>query len=196
MKNTACKDCGIIIEIDEFDDKHQYSCPRCKTVFYRPGESFTLVSVMAISSLLFFIPVTFLPIMSLEILDQTHSITILEAVWFFIDDGYIVITIIAAASGVIIPVILLTLILTMTLTLKLGSTPDSFKNFYRLYMHLSSWAMAEVYLISIFVAIVKLSGMAELTIDFGLLSFFFFIVTFYITIMWFNPNDLWKSNAI
>lgn len=193
MKNTACKDCGIIIEIDKFDRTHQYSCPRCNTIFYRPGESFDLVFAMAVSSLLFFIPAVFLPIMSLEILGQVHSVTLLEAVWFFVNDGYIIIAIIAAASGVVIPLTLLTLIIMMILPLKMGYNYDSVTGFYRTYMHLSAWAMAEVYLISIFVAIVKLSGMAELTLDFGLMSFFFFIVTFYISVTWFNPNDLWKK---
>jgi paraquat-inducible protein A len=193
MKQTACRDCGIIIELDGFDSNNQYSCPRCHSVFYRPGESFDLVLVMAITALLFFIPATFLPIMTLEILGQFHSVTLFEAVWFFASDGYIVIAIIAAASGVVIPLILLFLIIIMIIPLKYGVKTDNIKYFFRIYSHLTSWAMAEVYLISIFVAIVKLSGMAELKLDFGLYSFFFFLVTFYITIIWFNPDDLWNK---
>ena len=193
MKQTACKDCGVIIEIDNFDDSHQYACPRCHSVFYRSGESFDLVLVMAITSFLFFIPATFLPIMTLEILGQFHSVTLFEAVWFFVNDGYIIIAIIAAASGVVIPLVLLGLILMMIIPLKAGASSKSIRHFFRAYEHLTGWAMAEVYLISIFVAIIKLGGMAELTLDFGLYAFFFFLVTFYITITWFNPDDLWNQ---
>jgi len=193
MKQTACKDCGVIIEVDNFDDTHQYSCPRCHSVFYRPGQPFDLVLVMAITALLFFIPATFLPIMTLEILGQFHSVTLFEAVWFFVNDGYIIIAIIAAASGVIIPLGLLILILMMIIPLKLGAPASSVRVFFRSYEHLTGWAMAEVYLVSIFVAIIKLGGMAELTLDFGLYSFFFFLVTFYITLNWFNPDDLWNQ---
>ena len=196
MKHTACKDCGVIINIDTFESTNQYSCPRCDSVFYRPGESFELVLMMAITSLFFFIPATFLPIMTLEILGQFHSVTLFEAVWFFVNDGYIIIALIAAASGVVIPLMLLCLILLMIMNIKLGINKDSIKYFFRVYSHLTAWAMAEVYLISIFVAIVKLGGMAELTLDFGLYSFFFFLVTFYITIIWFNPEDLWNKNAL
>jgi len=196
MKSTACKDCGVIIDIKSFDDALQYSCPRCHSVFYRPGESFDLVFVMAITSFFFFIPATFLPILTLNIMGQSHSVTLMEAVWFFVNDGYMIIAIIAAGSGIFIPLALLGLIIMMILPLKLGYTADKVKTFYRLYEHLTGWAMAEVYLISIFVAIIKLGGMAELSLDFGLYSFVFFLITFYITLTWFNPEDLWNKNAV
>jgi len=179
MKQTACKDCGVIIDIKSFDSSTQYSCPRCHTIFYRPGESFDLILVMAITSLFFFIPASFLPIMTLSILGQHHSVTLIQAVWFFASDGYLIIAIIAAASGVVIPLTLLALIIMMIIPIKLGSKTEFVKKFYRLYEHLSTWAMAEVYLISIFVAIIKLGGMAELSLDFGLYSFGFFLITFY-----------------
>lgn len=196
MKSTACKDCGIIITVQNLDNTSQYSCPRCHSVIYRSGESFGLVLSMSISALLFFVPAIFLPIMSLEILGQIKSVTLLEAVWFFVNDGYIIIAIIAAASGIVIPLLLLVLIVMLIFSLKAGYKPKEIIYFYRAYSHLSGWAMAEVYLVSIFVAIVKLSGMALLILDFGLLSFVFFIVTFYIAITWFNPNDIWNNNEI
>lgn len=193
---TACGDCGIIIDVDDFDTTHQYSCPRCHSTFYRPGESYDLVMVMAITAMLFFVPALFLPIMTLEIMGQSHSVTLFEAVWFFFNDGYVVIAIIAAASGVLIPLALLGLILMMTIALKIGYDPRSISYLIRLYERFSGWSMAEVYLVSIFVAMIKLSGMAELTLEFGLFSFSSFLVTFYITITWFNPHDLWNQDDL
>jgi len=194
MKQTACKDCGVIIDIKSFDNSKEYACPRCHSVFYRAGESFDLVLVMVITAFLFFIPATFLPIMTLNIMDQSHSVTLFEAVWFFANDGYLIIALIAAGSGVVIPLTLLALIMMMILPKKMGYDSSYIKKFYRMYEHLSTWAMAEVYLISIFVAIIKLGGMAELNLDFGLVSFAFFILAFYISLIWFNPNDLWIEN--
>jgi paraquat-inducible protein A len=196
MKETACSDCGIIIKIDTFDTYLEYACPRCHSVFYRPGESFTLVLAMAITSIFFFIPATFLPIMTISILGKIHSVTLIEAVWFFANDGYMIIALIAVSAGVVIPLILLGLILIMIIPSKLGISSKKIRVFYRYYEHLTTWAMAEVYLISIFVAIVKLSGMAELSLDFGLYSFGFFILSFFITITWFNPDDLWNKNEL
>jgi len=196
MKETACQECGIIIEIGSFSPSQQYACPRCKSVFYRPGESLDLVLVMAVTSFLFFIPAIFLPILSLEILDKTQSVTLMEAVLFFFYDGYAIIAIIAAASGVLIPLVLLGLICMMVLAIKMGHTATKVRGLIRLYEHLTHWAMGEVYLISIFVAMVKLNGMAVLVINFGLFSFFFFLISFYISITWFNTQDLWNQHEL
>ena len=196
MKQTACRDCGVIIDIKSFDSTQQYACPRCHSTFYRSGESFDLVLVMAITAFLFFIPTIFMPIMTLTIMGQSHSVTVLEAVWFFVNDGYFIIAIIAGGSGVVIPLILLGLIIMMIIPYKLGHDKKNIQFIYRTYEHLSGWAMAEVYLISIFVAIIKLGGMAELTLDYGLYSFGFFLITFYITIIWFNPDDLWSHDEL
>jgi len=193
---TACRDCGVVIDVDDFDTTHQYSCPRCHSVFYRPGESFTLVIVMAITASLFFVPTLFLPIMTIEIMGHSHSVTLMEAVWFFASDGYLIIAIIAAASGVLVPLTLLGLILMMVIPVSLGYDPRSVASLFRLYEQLSGWSMAEVYLVSIFVAMVKLGGMAKLSVDFGLFSFLFFLITFYITIIWFNPHDLWNQDVL
>ncbi|RLA79009.1 MAG: hypothetical protein DRG78_13810 [Epsilonproteobacteria bacterium] len=196
MKHTACKDCGIVIDVDSFDSTQQYSCPRCHSVFYRPGESFDLILVMAITSFLFFIPTTFLPIMTIEIMGQHHSVTLLEAVWYFAKDGYMIIAIIAAGAGIVIPLTLLVLIMMIIFPLKFGASSQSIRALYRYYEHLTPWAMAEVYLIGMFVSIVKLGGMAGLHIDYGLYSFGFFIMAFFITVIWFNPDDIWNQNEI
>lgn len=190
---TACHDCGVIIDITDFDTSHQYACPRCRSAIYHPGEGFNIVIAMIISSFLFFIPVLIMPIMTLKIMDTTHSVTLLEAVWFFAADGHLIIALIATACGVVIPLILLDLIFMMLIPIKLGYSPKRIRTYFRLYLTIKNWGMAEVYLVSIFVAIIKLDGMAELSLDFGLYSFIFFLITFYISIAWFNPRDLWSQ---
>lgn len=193
---TACQDCGIIIDIKNFKSTQQYSCPRCHSILYRPGESYDLVLTMAVTTLFFFIPTLFLPLMELKIMDLTRSVTLFEAVWFFVNDGYIAIALVAVASGIIIPLTLLALIIMMIIPIRLGYKTNRVKVYFRIYEYISNWAMAEVYLMSIFVAIIKLGGMAELKLDFGLYLFTFFLITFYITVTWFNSDDLWRKNVV
>ena len=193
MKSTACRDCGLIIEIEGFDKSHQYSCPRCGSVFYRPGENFDLVLVMALSSFLLFIPTLFMPILTLEIMGKSHSATLIEATTYFFHDGYYVIAIIATAVGIFIPLAMLFMIMMLILPIKAGRPVSKMKVVFRWYRHLAPWSMSEVYLISIFVAIVKLSGMAALKLDFGLYSFVFFLLSYYVTVTWFNAEDMWNQ---
>jgi uncharacterized paraquat-inducible protein A len=58
------------------------------------------------------------------------------------------------------------------------------------------WGMAEVYLISIVVSMVKLHKMGTLHIGLGFYVFIFFFIAYYITIVWFNPDDIWIDDAL
>jgi len=193
MRQTACKGCSMIVNIESFNNNSRYLCSRCDSTLYNSGESFSLVLVMAITSFLFFIPAIFLPIMTLRILDQVHAVTLMQAVLFFVQEDYLIIAIIAAGSGVLIPLSILGLIMLIIIPLKLGKSASSVRHFFRWYKYLSEWSMAEVYFISIFVAIIKLGGMAELTLNYGLYAFGFFLMSFYITVTWFNPEDIWNN---
>jgi paraquat-inducible protein A len=193
---TACKYCGVIIDIVAFDDRSQYSCPRCHNTFYRAGESFGLVASMALAALMFFIPTLFIPVLRIEIMGINQSATLIEAVWHFADDGYLIIAMIALASGVIFPIMMLLLMFVMISATYNRHLKHWIPLSFRMYEAMKEWAMAEVYLIGIVVAIVKLSGMAQLHVDYGLILFALFLLTFYIALIWFNPEDIWRMYAV
>lgn len=188
---TACPECGAVVHIDHCDTALQYSCSRCDSTLYHPGESYTYVLAAAISAFILLVPALMMPIMTIHILGIDRSVTLFEAVWFFTQDGYFLVALIAVAAGLLIPVLLLGLIFFILGALLLGYTIRDVRLASRLYGALKSWSMAEVYLISVFVAVVKLQGMATLDFNAGLFAFLFFLLTFYITIVWFNPQDLW-----
>jgi paraquat-inducible protein A len=189
---TACQGCGAIIDIHHIDDEAEYACPRCESVFYRPGESFVKVLAMIFSSTLFLIPALFIPVMTIQIMGNAHSISLIEAVWFFAVDGYILIALITTFLGVILPLTLYVLMLMMIIPSMMGQPARLTSPFFRLFERFRHWSMAEVYLVSIFVGIIKLNDMADLQLNYGLVSFSCFLITFYIALNWFNPEDIWN----
>jgi paraquat-inducible protein A len=189
--DTACHECGVVVHIDHCDASQQYSCPRCKSILYHPGESMVHVAAAAFCALILLIPSLLMPIMTIHILGMSQSVTLFHALWFFTTDGYTLVAIIAISAGLVIPTLLLGLVFFMLGAVWMGFTIRDIHLASRAYTALKSWSMAEVYLLSVFVAVVKLQGMATLDFDLGLFAFVFFLLTFYITITWFNPQDLW-----
>ena len=151
---------------------------------------------MAVTTLMLFVPLTFLPIMTLNIMGMHASATLFEALWHLVYDGYGFIAFLSIVTALLLPVVLMTLLLLMLVPLAMGVTPKRIALYYRLYEHAREWGMVEVYLISIAVAIVKLNDMAMLQVDTGLFLFIFFAMTFYITTVWFNPDDIWDDDAL
>lgn len=124
------------------------------------------------------------------------SATLFEALWRLFEDGYPMIALLSILTALLLPVTLMVLLLLILLPMRMGYRPRYVARYYRAYEHAIEWGMVEVYLISIAVAIIKLSDMAVLHIGPGLFVFIFFAMTFYITTVWFNPDDIWDSDAV
>jgi uncharacterized paraquat-inducible protein A len=59
------------------------------------------------------------------------------------------------------------------------------------YSHLYEWNMQEVFLISVFITIVKLRDIYNLTLESGLVYVIAFVLTFYSSLMLLNIDDVW-----
>jgi paraquat-inducible protein A len=151
---------------------------------------------MAITALALFVPLTFLPILDLNIMGMDAQSTLFEALWMVYKDGYIFIAFLAMGTGLLAPVAMMLLLLAILVPLRWGYRPKSVALFYRAYEKMREWGMAEVYLISVVVAMVKLHGMGTLHIGPGFYIFIFFFLTFYITTVWFNPDDIWFEDDL
>ncbi len=191
--DTACKECGALVAQPAVDREHQYYCPRCDAMLYRSGQEFHYIILMALSSIILFFPAILLPILTLNIAGMEQSTTLVEAVWSFFGDGYTFIAVLVLLSGIIIPFLMLTLILMILIPIHYGVSPRKVATLFNLYEHLTEWSMGEVYLISILVAIIKLQKMAMLIIGEGFFLFIAFLITMYITMVWFNPHDIWHQ---
>ncbi len=196
MGMTACKECGTLVNMPEHLSPSQYRCPRCNALIHRRGQSFTDVIIMATTSLLLFVPLTFLPVLSLNIMGMESTATLFKALWQLYRDGYYIIAVISMLTGLLLPVFMMAVLLMILVPLRLGYRRKQVAFYYRLYEAMREWGMAEVYLISIMVAIIKLSKMATLHVGLGLYMFVFFFITFYITTVWFNPEDIWDDDAL
>ncbi len=191
---TACEYCGTVSYIETDHRDRHYKCPQCLGTLYRPGERKSLVLSFALSGVLLALPAGQLPIMTVDVMGQKQSVTIVEALMFFTQDGYSPMAILTLFTGVIIPMILLSLIFIVLNRKPLRLPEKTVGLFLRFIAFLKEWGMVEVYLISILVAIIKLQKMATLTFEFGLFLFFLYWLCFYLTFNWFNPQDIWTQN--
>ncbi|NPA29176.1 MAG: paraquat-inducible protein A [Epsilonproteobacteria bacterium] len=195
-ETTACKECGVLVSVPLHLGIGQYRCPRCEGLLYRRGQPFSHVIVMALAALTLFLPLLFLPILDLNIMGQENSATLFKAFWVVYKDGYYLIALLALWTGILAPVAMLVLLLAILLPIHFGHRPHWIRHAYRLYETMREWGMAEVYLISIVVSMVKLHGMGTLHIGPGFYIFILFFLTFFITTVWFNPDDIWLDDAL
>lgn len=192
----ACKECGVILNKPKVDHEHQFHCPRCNSCIYKFGQEYLIIILLTITSLILFFPSIMLPLITLEILELQQTTTLIETVFIFFENGYIGVSLFITIIGIIIPFMMLILILFILIPLQNGASHTKIRKFFKLYEHLREWQMAEVYLVSVFVSIIKLNKMATLDIGIGLYFFSTFLLFMFLTISFFNPYDIWTEDEI
>ena len=70
----ACNECDYLIQIDDIPSGHVASCPRCHHhILHRKVNSVNRTIAISASGLLLFLPATFYPLMSMQILSIESS---------------------------------------------------------------------------------------------------------------------------
>jgi paraquat-inducible protein A len=106
---------------------------------------------------------------------------------FSIDENFV--AILVTLFVIIVPFFLL-LFSMIILGKKLLNKKQS-KKIILAYSHLYEWNMQEVFLISVFITIVKLRDIYNLTLESGLVYIVAFVLAFYSSLILFNIDDIW-----
>jgi len=169
---VACKNCDLLLERHVIPYGSRAACPRCGTDLYRPVKnSIERALVLAITGLILFLPANLEPMLSLTLLGITQEATIIKGVVSLFEANLIMVSGLVLTSAIIVPLLNLLLIFYVTSSLTLNIAFPHIAPVFRVYLHLLEWAMLEVYMLGIFVALVKLVDTADVVIGAGLYCF-------------------------
>ncbi len=186
-----CNYCGTIVEIEKVSRDTDYLCPECKSLVYRRGQPFQHVFFLSITSLLLFFWMLPSPLITIKILNIERSVSFISGIGYLIESGRYLTAMILGLSVIVIPYAMLVLRIAVMVAVRLKAVSPSVFRLLELYRKIHEWNMAEVYLVGILIAIIKLRSLAEITVGSGTLLFLLFIISFYISVEWFNPNDVY-----
>ncbi len=193
MLTSACSECGGVVSIDSTKDFTHHHCPRCGALLYHQTFSDNFIIMMALTTLLLFIPLLFLPVLNVNFLGFSTTTTLPKALWGLVNDQEYIVAIVSIITGLLVPFLMIIMILATLIAPKFGIKRAMILPIYRVYESCKEWGMAEVYLVAILVSMIKLSEKSILEVGLGLYLFALFALMFYITNTYYNPDKIWES---
>ncbi len=177
-KISACPHCDLLLQRVQTPANHTTSCPRCGCVLGRNHSgSIEKTLALAITGLLLYFPALFLPLITLNKLGMSEQANVLETILRFYQSGYYFVSAMTFISAMLMPLCLLSLVVIITVSLKLSKVSERTARIFRLYIHLEEWAMVEVYLFGILVTIFKMADGTEIIYNIGFFSFLGLVFT-------------------
>lgn len=148
---------------------------------------------ITISGLLVFTPAVFMPLMTLEAIGMTQSGSIFDAFLSFYHQKYYFAAVMLFLTSIFFPLFKLSLLFSVALQLKLRLYTSSLPYLLRTAHHLDEWSMPEIYLIAIFITIIKISSLANIQYNTGFFCFLFLTLTIIASTSALDTRTFWRE---
>lgn len=162
----ACPVCDTLHRVGDVPMGGRARCVRCHTVLMSPRKgAMTQIVMLAVTAALLMIAAISFPFLTLASHGLSQKSSIIDAILAFSDGIMIPLSLAVAALIVVLPITRLLAILYALAPMALGWAPArGAVQAFRLAEALKPWAMAEIFIVGVGVAMVKVAGLAHLSI--------------------------------
>jgi len=177
---SVCPGCDLLLGKIQPTPDHTPVCPRCLRRLHREHpNSMQRTMALTATGLLLYLPANFNPLLTFDVLGNDASSSLFTSTLSMFAQGQHFVGLIVILTGFVFPLLTLSLLFWVSAGLFLGWKASWMPDFLRWYQHLTEWAMTDVYLIGVFITIIKMSHSAEIQFNVG---FFCFIGLVMITV--------------
>lgn len=191
---VACHECDLLMRKPVLQDGESAECPRCGYELFSHRHRVVRRSMaLVLTALLLYVPANFLPIMQLNLLGQTSQDTVWSGVVGLYESGMQGIAVVVFLCSMAVPLLKLLCQLLVLLSIRMDFARSYGLLLYRIYHHMREWGMLEVYLMGILVAMVKLMGLADLSLGLGLFCFIALLLVQVWLEVTMAPHQIWEA---
>ena len=188
----SCDRCGALHPAIELEAGQRSFCRVCHSALNRGAQDpITLPLALGLAGMILLIIGMAFPMLVFEMQGRAHVSHLTSGITTFWVQGYGALAVIVALTSVIAPFTNLFCMLYALAPLKLGIRLPGDKAAFRWVTLTRPWAMLDVFLIGLAVALVKLADFAELSLDIGFYAFFGAIVFMSLANGALTPKNLW-----
>jgi paraquat-inducible protein A len=192
----ACPNCGLLQRVAPLAPGTSADCRRCGAVVVeRRHGSLARTAALTLAALVLYVPANLFPILRMNLHGAYSESTVWDGcVSLFRNDEHLVAAIVFLAS-MVIPLLKLLGLFFLTVTVRLRS---SLWRRQRAWIHrfielIGPWAMLDVFLLAVLVALVKLDKLATVLPGPGLVAFTSVVVLTILASASFDPRAIWEE---
>ena len=189
----VCHECDLLIAVPALDVGKKAYCPRCNYLLAanRP-HALTMVFAFAVSGLVFLLLSTAFPFLGFSASGQGRTVTLLQSIAILVTEGLPSLAAIVFVSIVVIPGAFLIGAVYVSSALNINRSLPGTAMVLRWMLMLMPWSMAEIFLIGILVAFVKIVTIADVSLGLSFWAYVLFTVCMTVVMLYPDKRQLWE----
>lgn len=163
---VACPSCDALYRMPEIAKGGRARCRRCHYVLTAPRDgAMTRIVMLAATSLILMVAAVFFPFLELTAAGRTQRSSILDVAMVFSDGPFVGLAIAVGAFIVLLPLLRFAALIYVLAPMSMGWRParDAARVF-RFSERIKPWSMAEIFILGVAVALIKVAGLAQLSL--------------------------------
>lgn len=188
----ACRTCDQLVALPVLMENQQASCPRCHSFLTRikpNGLEYGLANSVA-ALVLLLITISF-PLLDIQVQGLSNSVSLMGSATALIDRGDVPLGAMVFVFVVVMPALMLTALISLFAGLILQIQSKAWFWITRCFYFMNDWNMIEVYLVGLFVTLIKLAALARVDLQLAFWSLLLFSFFFLAAINSVDRFQLW-----
>ncbi len=192
----ACETCGMVQRVEALPKGAAAECFRCGAFLgvRRTSASLHVTAALSLAALVLYVPANVYPIMKMYLHGAYSESTVWDGIKILMDHHEWAVAIIVFMASMVIPLVKLAGLFSLVVTSRMGwgRRLRGRTHLYKFIDAIGPWAMLDVFLLAVLVALVKLQGWAEILPGTGLLAFTAMVVLTMLASAAFDPKLIWQ----
>jgi len=191
----ACETCGLAQRVEEVEPGMTAECIRCGSpIVSRPASGAQTTAALTLAALVLYIPANIYPILQMNLYGAYSENTIWDGVVSLMQYNEYLVGAIVFVASIVVPLFKLLglLFLVASVRWNRGRRLRARTRIFQFIDAIGPWAMLDVFLLAVLVALVKLGDLARVIPGPGLLAFTGVVVLTMLASQSFDPKLIWN----
>ncbi|HVJ10252.1 MAG TPA: paraquat-inducible protein A, partial [Burkholderiales bacterium] len=172
---VSCDTCGLVQKMEGLGPGTAAECMRCGSFIAARTSTarLELVAALSLAALILYVPANIFPIMKMYMYGAYSESTVWDGVVLLMNHDQWGVAVIVFLASMVIPLVKLAGLFSLVVTSRMGwgRRLRGRTHLYKFIDAIGPWAMLDVFLLAVLVALVKLQGWAEILPGTGLFAF-------------------------
>lgn len=193
-ETITCNICDQTQCIGQLTPGETASCVNCGTILKRSrSNSRARTAALSLAALFLYVPANIYPIMRMQYLGRVSESTVWSGVVRLSQDGMWFIAAVVFMASIFIPLVKLLGLFLLVSNFGARTWRKARNWIYRVITAVGPWAMLDVFLLAILVALVKLRSLAEVTPGPGIIPFAGVVILALLASASFDQRLIWEE---
>jgi paraquat-inducible protein A len=189
-----CGTCELPLDTNGLEAGTKAVCPRCQSkVSERKINSLQRTLALSLAALLLYVPANIYPILRMEFYGAYSESTVWDGCVRLFEDGMWFVAVIVFLASILIPLLKLLGLFFLVLTARSGRWRRERTRIYQWIDVIGPWAMLDVFLLAVLVAVVKLEQLATILPGPGIVAFAAVVILTILASQSFDPRLIWED---